>query len=57
VLCGINKLVTGILGLYVGRIHADVKRRPLYVVSTRLGFDSAPLAAPAALPPTKAAGE
>jgi dolichol-phosphate mannosyltransferase len=56
-LCGINMLMTGIVGLYVGRIHAEVKRRPLYVVSTRLGFDSAPLAAPAALPPTKAVGE
>ena len=56
-LCGINMLMTGIVGLYVGRIHAEVKRRPLYVVSTRLGFDSAPLAAPAALPATKAAGE
>jgi len=56
-LCGINMLMTGIVGLYVGRIHAEVKRRPLYVVSTRLGFDSAPLAAPGALPPTKAAGE
>ena len=34
-LCGINMLMTGIVGLYVGRIHAEVKRRPLYVVSTR----------------------
>ncbi|HEX5509897.1 MAG TPA: glycosyltransferase family 2 protein [Pseudolabrys sp.] len=38
-LCGINMLMTGIVGLYVGRIHSEVKRRPLYVVSTRLGFD------------------
>jgi glycosyltransferase involved in cell wall biosynthesis len=38
-LCGINMLMTGIVGLYVGRIHAEVKRRPLYVVSTRLGFE------------------
>ncbi|WP_407178082.1 glycosyltransferase family 2 protein [Bradyrhizobium sp. STM 3562] len=39
-LCGINMLMTGIVGLYVGRIHAEVKRRPLYVVQTRLGFES-----------------
>jgi polyisoprenyl-phosphate glycosyltransferase len=38
-LCGMNMLMTGIVGLYVGRIHAEVKRRPLYVVQTRLGFE------------------
>jgi polyisoprenyl-phosphate glycosyltransferase len=38
-LCGINMLLTGIVGLYVGRIHAEVKGRPLYVVQKRLGFD------------------
>ena len=37
-LCGMNMLLTGIVGLYVGRIHAEVKRRPLYVVQKRLGF-------------------
>jgi len=51
-LCGMNMLMTGIVGLYVGRIHAEVKRRPLYVVDTKVGFDhAAPAAAeePAAL--------
>jgi glycosyltransferase involved in cell wall biosynthesis len=38
-LCGLNMLMTGIMGLYVGRIHAEVKRRPLYVVSQKLGFE------------------
>jgi dolichol-phosphate mannosyltransferase len=41
-LCGINMLMTGIMGLYIGRIHAEVKRRPLYVVSQRLGFGREP---------------
>ena len=41
-LCGINMLMTGIMGLYIGRIHAEVKRRPLYVVSQRLGFEPEP---------------
>jgi dolichol-phosphate mannosyltransferase len=41
-LCGINMLMTGIMGLYIGRIHAEVKRRPLYVVSQRLGFEQEP---------------
>jgi dolichol-phosphate mannosyltransferase len=35
-------LMTGIMGLYIGRIHAEVKRRPLYVVSQRLGFEREP---------------
>jgi glycosyltransferase involved in cell wall biosynthesis len=38
-LCGINMLMTGIVGLYVGRIHSEVKRRPLYVVARQVGFD------------------
>src|SRR3984893_11087376 len=41
-LCGINMLMTGIMGLYIGRIHAEVKRRPLYIVSQKLGFERAP---------------
>src|SRR5665647_896355 len=40
-LSGINMIMTGIMGLYVGRIHAEVKRRPLYVVSEKTGFDRA----------------
>jgi len=39
-LCGMNMLMTGIIGLYIGRIHAEVKRRPLYVVEQRAGFDA-----------------
>jgi polyisoprenyl-phosphate glycosyltransferase len=40
VLCGMNMLLTGIVGLYVARIHSEVKRRPLYVVAEALGFNS-----------------
>jgi glycosyltransferase involved in cell wall biosynthesis len=39
-LCGMNMLLTGIVGLYVARIHSEVKRRPLYVVAEALGFNS-----------------
>jgi polyisoprenyl-phosphate glycosyltransferase len=35
-LSGINLFMTGIVGLYVGGIYSEVKRRPLYVV----GHDS-----------------
>ena len=40
-LSGINMIMTGIMGLYVGRIHGEVKRRPLYVLSEKSGFDRA----------------
>jgi polyisoprenyl-phosphate glycosyltransferase len=42
-LSGINMIMTGIMGLYVGRIYAEVKRRPLYVVREKAGFDRAAL--------------
>ena len=37
-LSGINMMMTGIMGLYVGRIHNEVKGRPLYLVDQRVGF-------------------
>ena len=37
-LCGANMMMTGIMGLYVGRIHTEVKARPLYVVDRAVGF-------------------
>lgn len=36
---GIQLMSLGIIGSYVGRIFAEVKRRPLYVVGQRLGLD------------------
>lgn len=36
-LSGVNLMTTGVVGLYVGRIHNEVKRRPLYLVSERVG--------------------
>ena len=36
---GVQLLCLGILGEYVGRIYSEVKRRPLYVVAERAGFD------------------
>ena len=38
-LIGINMLMTGIMGLYVGRIHNEVKGRPLYLVGNAVGFE------------------
>jgi dolichol-phosphate mannosyltransferase len=39
---GIQLVFLGVLGEYVGRIYGEVKRRPLYVVRERLGFDPVP---------------
>ena len=38
---GINLFMTGVIGLYVGGIHAEVKRRPLYVIDRLTGFEEA----------------
>ncbi len=35
-LSGINLLVSGVIGLYVGRIHAESKQRPLYFITENL---------------------
>lgn len=40
-LSGLNMMLLGVVGLYVGRIHAEVKDRPLYVVGRRIGFPEA----------------
>lgn len=37
-LSGVNMLMTGIVGIYVGRIHEEVKNRPLYVISNSTGL-------------------
>lgn len=37
-LSGLNLLSIGILGLYVGRIFDEVKKRPRYIVLEKLGF-------------------
>ncbi len=37
---GVQLLTLGVMGEYLGRIYTEVKRRPLYAVQERLGFNA-----------------
>ena len=39
---GMQLLSLGILGEYIGRIFAEVKRRPLYIIGERFGIEAGP---------------
>lgn len=40
-LSGMNLLISGVIGLYIGRIHNESKERPLYFISESIGITDA----------------
>jgi dolichol-phosphate mannosyltransferase len=44
-LAGVQLIVLGMIGLYVAKAYEQGKHRPLYLVASRHGFDSAPAGA------------
>lgn len=46
---GIQLIVLGVIGEYIGDIHAEVKRRPLYVISELENFPPSPQLPPRAI--------
>ncbi len=43
---GVQLIMLGVVGEYLGRVYDEVRRRPLYIVRSRVGFDEGDPAVP-----------
>src|SRR5947208_16379799 len=41
---GVQLVMLGVVGEYIGRVYDEVRRRPLYIVRSRVGFDEGEVA-------------
>jgi dolichol-phosphate mannosyltransferase len=50
---GIQLVLMGIIGIYIGKIYEEAKQRPLYLIRESLGFEGSPTVSPSPVFPER----